>query len=149
MKQRLMEDLKKAMKSTDSDRAIRLASVKSVRQAVTDFEKSNPGKEVTEEVFSNLIDKLIKNREKSIKAYNEADRQDLAELEQNEINFIKVYLPKRVDIEEIKEAVISLKEELGADSMRFMGQMMSKLKEQFGTSAKASDISSIVKSLLS
>ena len=72
-----------------------------------------------------------------------------AEIEQAEIDFIKVYLSERVSIEEIKETAVSLKEELGADSMRFMGQMMGKLKEKFGATAKPADISKVVKDLLS
>lgn len=149
MKDRLMNDLKEAMKSTDANKAVRLASVKAVRQAVTDYEKSNPGKELTEEVFAGLVDGLIKSREKSVEAYISGGRQDLADVEQEEINIIKTYLPERVDDETIREAALAVKSEIGATSMKEMGQMMGILKSKFGASAKPADVSRIVKEVLS
>lgn len=148
MKTRLMEDLKKAMKSTDENRTIKLSSIKAVRQAVLDFEKEKKTN-ITEESFATLVDGLINSREKSIIAYKEAKREDLVIAEQSEIDIIKTYLPERVSNEEIEKEALLLKDKLGADSMRFMGQMMEQLKNYFGVSAKPADISRIVKEILS
>jgi len=146
MKERLMEDLKTAMKARQPEK---VASIKSVRQAVIGFEKDNPGKELTEDVFASLVDGLIKTRTKSIEEYTKADRLDLAEPEQVEIDFIKVYLPERVNEETIREFALATKTETGASSMQDMGMMMGKLKAHFGATAKPADISKIVKEILS
>ena len=149
MKNRLMKDLKEAMKSTDENKAIRLASVKAVRQAVAGYEKDNPGYDITEEAIAPLIDGLIKTRQKSVDIFTKENRLDLADVEQTEINFIKVYLPKRVDTDEIKTAALIIKDEIGATGMRDMGKMMGLLKSKFGASAKPADISTVVKEILS
>ena len=146
MKDRLMTDLKEAMKARNPEK---VASIKSVRQAVIGFEKDNPGKELNEEVYASLIDGLIKTRTKSIEEYTKADRLDLAEPEQVEIDYIKVYLPERVDENTIKEAALAIQIETSASSMKDMGMMMGKLKAKFGATAKPADISRIVKEILS
>jgi uncharacterized protein YqeY len=151
MKERLMNDLKEAMKSTDENKAVKLNAIKAVRQAVTEWEKDpkNSGKEISEEQFVTIVDKLVKDRNKSITEYTKAGREDLCVNERIEIETISVYLPERVSEDEIRSAALSLKEELGVTDMKGMGQMMGKMKAQFGTSATPADISRIVKEILS
>jgi len=151
MKERLMNDLKEAMKSTDENKAVRVTSIKAIRQAVIEWEKDkkNSGKEISEDQFVKIVDKLIKDRNKSIEQYVDAGREDLAESERVEIEIISKYLPERVSEEEITEAAKTLKEEIGATGMKDMGKMMGQLKNKFGTSAKPADISRIVKDILS
>jgi uncharacterized protein len=104
---------------------------------------------LTDEVFASLIDSLIKSRNKSVEAYAEANRQDLADIELAEITFISKYLPERVDDSEIKHEAILLKNELGVTGMKEMGSMINLLKIKFGVKAKPADISRIVKEVLS
>lgn len=146
MKDRINTDLKEAMKEKNS---LKLSSIKSVKQAITDFEKSKTGNVLTEEIFAGLIDSLIKSRQKSIDAYTEAQRPDLALIEQQEIDFIKVYLPERVDEREIRAVALDLKNSNGFTDLKAMGSMMNLMKEYFGVKAKPADISRIVKEILS
>jgi len=149
MKDRLNKDLKEAMKSKDENRTVKLTSIRAVKQAISTYENAKAGNEINDEVFTKLVDGLIKTREKTIVEYVNAERLDLANIEQMEIDFIKEYLPERVDNSEIKKVALELQKELGADSKQFMGPMISKLKQHFGTSAKPADISKIVQEILS
>lgn len=146
MKEKINNDLKEAMKEKNQSK---LASIKAIKQAMIDFEKSNPGKNLTEEIFASLIDGLIKSRNKSIEAYIAGSRQDLAEVEIKEIEYIKAYLPERIDERELRAIALELKGELGFTGLKEMGKMISILKERLGVKAKPADISKIVKEILS
>lgn len=146
MKEKINNDLKEAMKEKNQ---LKLASIKAIKQAMTDFEKSNPGKNLTEEIFASLIDGLIKSRNKSVEAYIAGNRQDLAEVEIKEIEYIKIYLPERIDERELRAIALELKGELGFTGLKEMGKMISILKERLGVKAKPADISKIVKEILS
>ena len=146
MKEKINNDLKEAMKEKNQ---LKLASIKAIKQSMTDFEKSNPGKDLTEEIFAGLIDSLIKSRNKSVEAYVTGNRQDLADIERAEIEFIKTYLPERIDERELRAIALELKSELGFTDLKEMGKMISILKERLGVKAKPADISKIVKEILS
>jgi len=58
-----------------------------------------------------VLQRMIKEREKSVEAYVKANRNDLAHTEASEITYIKEFLPKEPSEEEIKDAIKSWIEE--------------------------------------
>lgn len=144
MKNRLITDLKESMKEGNK---IRTNAIKAVRQAITSWEKENSS-EINEEQTAKILDSLVNSRNKSIKEYENAGREDMANVEKDEIRYISTYLPERVSKEEILKTALEVKEDLGATTMKDMGRMMGNLKAKFGALAKASDISDVVKSIL-
>ncbi len=74
---------------------------------------------------------MTKQRNESMRAYEEGGRIDLAEREQQEIKVIEEFLPRQLSDEEVAEAVTKAISQTGADSIRDMGKVMGKLKESY------------------
>ena len=55
-----------------------------------------------------VLRKMIKEREKAVKIYQDAGRNDLAFKEANEITFIKMYLPATPTTEQIYTCIVNL-----------------------------------------
>ena len=96
-----------------------------------------------------IIDKLIKQRKDSIAAYASAGRQDLADIETQEMAVLEAYLPQRMSAEEITAAVKALVAELGASSGADMGKVMGAAKGRFTGKADMGLVSAAVKAALS
>ena len=81
--------------------------------------------------------------------YVEANRQDLADKEQSEINVIERFLPKQMSALEVETAIKSVIETLGASSMKDMGKVMATLREQYAGQMDFGAASGTIKNLLS
>ena len=71
-----------------------------------------------------VLQMLVKQRKESIELYQKGGRPDLADLETNEMEILKNYLPKMMDENEIKNIVKTVIDEVGATSMADMGKIM-------------------------
>ena len=71
-----------------------------------------------------VLQMLVKQRKESIELYQKGGRSDLANLEKNEMEILKNYLPKMMDENEIKNIVKTVIDEVGATSMADMGKIM-------------------------
>jgi uncharacterized protein YqeY len=141
MKEKVKSEMISAMKSKDKERLsiLRLISAK-LDEALKINEKAE---------LVSVLDSMIKERNKSIEAYVNGGREDLAETERYEVGVINEFLPKRMSIEEIGEVVSEVITQTGASSMKDMGKVMGMVKGKLGNSAKPSDIANVVKSKLS
>jgi uncharacterized protein YqeY len=95
-----------------------------------------------------IIDKLIKQRKDSISAYEQAKREDLAQIERDEMAVLEVYLPQRMSQEEVQVAVKALVAQLGATGPADMGRVMAAAKTEFTGKAEMSHVSMAVKAAL-
>ena len=91
---------------------------------------------------------MIKQRNDSISYYEEAGRVKLVESEKNEIETIREFLPKQLSNNEIENAVISMINEEGAETIRDMGRVIGKLKERYVGRVDFSIVAPLVKKLL-
>ena len=71
-----------------------------------------------------VLQMLVKQRKESIELYQKGGRPDLADLETNEMEILKNYLPKMMGENEIKSIVKTVIDEVGATSMADMGKIM-------------------------
>ncbi len=144
LKETITEDMKTAMKAKDS---ARLGTIRLLQAAMKQ-------KEVDERITLDdiqivaIIDKLIKQRKDSISAYEQAKREDLAQIERDEMAVLEVYLPKRMSQEEVNAAVIALVTQLGANGPADMGRVMAAAKTEFTGKAEMSHVSLAVKAAL-
>ncbi len=144
LKETITEDMKTAMKAKDSTR---LGTIRLLQAAMKQ-------KEVDERIALDdiqivaIIDKLIKQRKDSISAYEQAEREDLAQIERNEMAVLEVYLPKRMSQEEVNAAVQALVTQLGASGPADMGRVMAAAKTEFTGKAEMSHVSLAVKAAL-
>lgn len=95
-----------------------------------------------------VLDKLVKQRKDSLKQYQDADRQDLADVESFEIGIIQTYLPAALSDDEIASIVSKAIADSGAESMKDMGQVMALVKPQVQGRADMGAISKTVKAQL-
>ncbi|RBH49407.1 GatB/YqeY domain-containing protein, partial [Pseudomonas sp. MWU13-2860] len=92
LKQRISDDMKSAMKARESDK---LAAIRLLLAAIKQ-------KEVDERVelddagIAAVVDKMIKQRRDSIAQYQAAQRQDLADKEQAEVDVLMAYMPQQL-----------------------------------------------------
>lgn len=133
MRTALSTALKDAMKAKD---APRLSTLRLINAAIKDLEISARGSEagdteITDTDILGILNKMIKQRQQSITAYEEGGRLELAAQEQAEIGVIKEFLPKQMTDDEVSAAVRDVIWATGADSIRDMGRVMGALKAQY------------------
>ena len=137
-------DMKAAMRAHDT---VRLSALRMLLAAIKQKEVDDRI-EATDELVTNVIGKLVKQRRDSVAQYNAAGRQDLAEKEQIEIDVLSVYLPKQMTDEEIKAVVADAIALTGAQGMAGMGKVMGVVKAKCAGKADMSRVSALVKAAL-
>jgi uncharacterized protein YqeY len=95
-----------------------------------------------------ILDKMLKQRRDSIQQFEAAGRQELADIEKEEIETLQCFMPKALSDDEINQLVIDALAESGAKSMQDMGKVMAILKPQMQGRADMGSISAIIKSKL-
>lgn len=86
--------------------------------------KEKEGKEVTEEIVLNVLNNQIKKLKESIDIYKKADRQDLVDKEQEQLNILLKYLPEQLSDEEIAKKVDQVLDSLDQSAKSNFGQVM-------------------------
>lgn len=145
LKSTIQSEMKIAMKSGDKSR---LATIRLIMAAIKQREVDERIELNDDQVIA-VLDKMVKQRRESIKMYQDAERLDLAEVEQNEITVIQDFLPESLSEAEIDQMISSAISETGAETMRDMGKVMGKLKPLMQGRADMAQVSSRIKSLLS
>ena len=117
---RLMEDVKAAMKAHDSAAVMAIRGVIAKAKDIT----VNAGKEMSDEAIVQVIAKGVKQREESIAQFEAAGRAELASGEKAEMELLKRYLPEQLSEEKVAEIVKAVIAETGAASKKDMGRVM-------------------------
>ena len=144
LKEKLLEDLKDAMKTKNVNKK---NAVQMVRTAILQIEKDK-GIEVSDEQILGIVAKEVKTRKDEIAEYEQANRDDLIEKANEEIKALEEYLPKQLTDEELVAEVKKVIEKLNATSMKDMGPVMKEAKATIGAQADGKRINEVVKSLL-
>ena len=144
LKEKLMEDLKDSMKNKNE---IRKNTVQMVRAAILQIEKDK-GIQVEDDKILEIIAKEVKTKKDALKDFEKAQRQDLIDQTNKEIEILQEYLPKQLTKEEIKEKLEKIISDLGATSMKDMGAIMKEAKAQMGTSADGKTINEVAKEIM-
>ena len=144
LKEKLMEDLKSAMKEKDE---IKKNTVQMVRAGILQIEKDK-GIEVEDNQIIDIIAKEVKKRKDAAVDFEKGDREDLVEKNNKEIEILSAYLPKQLSREEIEAIVKEVIAEVNATTIKDMGKVMKSAKEKIGAAADGKTINEVVKSLL-
>ena len=145
LKEQLMQDLKDAMKEKDT---IKKDTVQMVRAAILQIEKDK-GIEVDDNKIIEIIAKEVKGKKDALVDFEKAQRQDLIDQTNKEMEILNKYLPKQLTKEEIKSEVEDVIKAIGATSMKDMGAVMKEAKAKIGAAADGRTINEVVKELLS
>ena len=120
LQQRVMEQLKLAMKAKDS---VALESLRAIKSALLVASTSGGG-EITEDDEIQIVQKLVKQRKDSAAIFIEQGRQDLADPEMAQIAVIEQFLPEQLTEEEVEKVVVQTIDSIGASGMKDMGKVM-------------------------
>ena len=143
-KEKLLEDLKAAMKDKD---VVKKNTVQMVRAAILQVEKDKQI-ELNDDQILEVIAKEFKKRNDSLADYEKSGREDLINQIKEEMAVLEDYLPKKLSEEEVTEKVKEIIAEVGATSMKDMGMVMKAAKEKLGVTADGKMINEAVKKIL-
>jgi len=145
IKAQLNEALKEAMRSGDAVRktTIRMAMA-AIKQAEID-RRTN----LDEPAIVVLLQKEVKNRKEALEEARKARRDDLVEANQAEIAVLEDFLPETMSPDDLREIVSAAIAETGASAMSDMGKVMKVALGKVAGRAPGSEVSAIVKELLS
>ena len=138
-----------AMKSGDKQgtAAIRLIQSAIKNRDIEERVKAQPTEDDT--LVTEVLQKMVKQRRESIEMYVKGGRQELADVEQGEIDVIERFLPAQMSEAETSSAIEAIKAELGASGMKDMGRVMAELKARHAQNLDMSKASGLVKAALS
>lgn len=148
MRDMFAQSLKDALKARDSRK---VSTLRLIQAAIKDRDIANRGAgkdHVSDDDITQILAKMIKQRQESAKIYDEASRFELAEQEREEIAIIKEFLPAQLSEAEVEKACAEVVEETGAHGLRDMGKCMNALKERYAGQMDFSKASNKVKGLL-
>lgn len=144
LKEKLLEDLKIAMRDKN---LVRKNTIQMIRAAILQVEKDKQI-ELTDDKVVEIIAKEAKKRKDAQADFESSGREELINQNKEEIDILNEYLPTQLTNEEIETIVKKVIEETGATSIKEMGIVMKKAKEQIGASADGKTVSDVVKKLL-
>ena len=144
LKEKLLEDLKMAMKEKD---VIMKNTIQMIRAAILQTEKDKQI-ELDDNGILEIISKQVKQKNDALEQFEKADRQDLVEQTKLEINILKEYLPKQLSKEEVEQIIIGLSRTLGISDMKGMGTLIKSAKAKIGAGSDGKTISEVVKKVL-
>jgi len=144
LKQRILEDVKAAMKAGDKRR---VGTLRLITAAIKQREVDERIELDDTQVLA-VLDKMVKQRRESIAQYEKAGREDLVAQEAYEIEVIQTYLPETLSETEIAAAIQDAVAATGAASIRDMGKVMGRLKPKLQGRADIGAVSALVKQQL-
>jgi uncharacterized protein YqeY len=145
LEERLVEEMKHAMKSNDK---LRLSTIRMIRSAVKNKEIEQRS-QLTDESIAKVIQGLVRKGEESVEQFRVGGRMDLVEKEEKEIEILKSFLPQPISREEILRTIDQSIEETQASSLKDLGKVMKSVIPKLGGKADGKLINQLVKERLS
>lgn len=124
LKGQIQNDMKDAMKAGDKDR---LKVVRLILAAIKQIE-IDQRIEVDDAGVLTTINKMVKQRRDSVSQFKAGNREDLADIELQEIVVLENYLPEQLGEDEIDAMIDAAINDSGAESIRDMGKVMGQVK---------------------
>ena len=145
LKDTIIEDTKTAMRNKD---ASTLGTLRLLQAAIKQ-------KEIDDRITLDdagivaVLQKMLKQRQDSIEAFRQANRQDLLDKEEMEVKVLNQYMPQQLSNDEITEIIDAAITNTSASGMQDMGKVMGIVKEKIAGRANMAEVSQIIKSRLS
>jgi len=145
LKDTIIEDTKTAMRNKDASTlgTLRLLQAAIKQKEIDDRITLDDAGIVT------VLQKMLKQRQDSIEAFRQANRQDLLDKEEMEVKVLNQYMPQQLPNDEITEIIDAAITNSSASGMQDMGKVMGIVKEKIAGRANMAEVSQIIKSRLS
>ena len=144
LRETINTDVKNAMKAKETKKRDALRLLTSAFKQIEVDER----KELSDDDVIKIIQTQVKRRNDSATQYKDAGREDLLQIELDEIAFYQAYLPAQLSEEELTASVRSIIEKVGATSMKDMGKVMGMASKELSGKADGKRINECVKTLL-
>lgn len=142
--EQLTNDMKEAMKAKDK---VTLGVVRMVKSSVSN-EQIKLGHDLTADEELAVLSREMKQRVEELESYKDADREDLAEEIQGQIDVLKRYMPEQMSEEAVVAVVKETIAEVGASSNADLGKVMGALMPKVKGKADGKLVNQTVQSLL-
>lgn len=143
--EQLNEDMKDAMRAKDKERLTTIRMLKAAMQN----EEIDKGRDLNADEELAILSREKKQRLDSLEEFSKADRQDLVEKIEAEIKIVDKYLPEQLSDNELEEIVKETIADVGAESMKDMGTVMSAIMPKVQGRADGSQVNALVRKELS
>jgi len=144
LRDQINNDVKEAMKAKDTKKRDALRLLTSAFKQIEVDER----KELSNEDVIKIIQTQIKRRNDAASQYKDAGREDLMQIELDEISYYEPYLPKQLSDDELCDAITKIIAEVGASTMKDMGKVMGAANKALAGQADGKRISECVKKSL-
>jgi uncharacterized protein YqeY len=148
IKEKIQTDFINAMKSKDEIAKIALSGIKA---KITEAEKANGNRELTDDEIIRVITKAIKQREESARIYSEAGRPEMAAKELLEINVLSDYMPAKMTDEEIESElrkIVGGFSEVITNPQALSGKTIGEFNKRFNGRADIAKVKSTVERIV-
>ena len=152
LKEQLDTELSQALKAKDE---LVIGTLRMLKSAIIKREKSpdftqaqEQESEISDAEIMKIITKEIAQREEAAQMYKKASRDELAEKETKEAEFLKKYLPQQLSPEELAKIINKVIAEVGASEIKDMGKVMAKLMPELAGRADGGRVSQLVREKL-
>ena len=146
IKERLVEEMKKAMKSGEK---VRLGALRMLRASIIEFNKSGAERKMNEEDEIKILNSAVKKRREAMEMYEKAGRTDLYENEKEELAVIEEFLPKQLSDDEVKQIIKGIIGQCGASSLKDLGKVMATVMKELKGKTDGKKVQEFAKELLS
>lgn len=144
----IKEQIKEALKNKD---VTRLSVLRGVASSFTNelvATNRTPQDTLTDEEALVVIKRLAKQRQDSIKQFEEGGRPELASEETKELAILEEYLPTLMTQEEIKPIAVKVLAESNITDRSGMGKAIGAVMKELAGKADGTDVKAVVEELL-
>lgn len=137
------------MKAKDT---IKVSTLRLILAAIKDRDLESRGKGagdiISDSTILEILAKMVKQRTETVKIYENAGRKELADIEKKEINIINDFMPKMLTKKEVEKVIEEAIESIDAKSLRDLGKVISKIKEDYSGRCDFADVSQMIRKRL-
>lgn len=144
MRNKILEDLKSAMKAQDKEK---LSVIRMIKGAIQ-MEELNKKHELTDDEVISIISKQIKSRKEAIVEFEKANRMDLVEQNNKEIEILNIYMPEQLSDDEINKIIDDAFVKLNPAGIADMGKVIGFISPSLKGKADMGLVSKIVREKL-
>lgn len=145
LEERLADEMKSALKSRDT---LRLSVIRMARAAVKNKEIEER-EQLDDSAVAKVISGLVKKGEESLGHFQQANRRDLIEKQEKELEILRSFLPRQLSQEEILALIDEAIRETNAIEMKDIGKVMKSLMPRIAGRADGKVVHQMVSEKLS
>ena len=144
LRETINQDVKNAMKAKETKKRDALRLLTSAFKQIEVDER----KDLTDDDVIKIIQKQVKSRNDAATQYKDAGRDDLMQIELDEIAIYEPYLPVQLNDDELSKTLSEIIAKVGASSMKDIGKVMGTASKALAGKADGKRINECVKKLL-